>query len=238
MALNLIGIGLDNEKDITVKGLELVRRSKKIYLEIYTSKLSCSVKDLEKFYSKKIIESSRTMIENKLDSILDEAKKDEISLLIIGDVFSATTHIDILLRAKEKKIKVNVVNNASILTAVGVTGLELYKFGRIISIPLDNKNLDSPYQYFLENQKLGLHSLFLLDIKPNRLMAVNEAVSYLIEKGFDKNTMVVGCAALGSSSPEIKYCKASELKLKKYPQCLIIPGKLHFKEEEALNLYK
>ena len=88
MVLNLIGLGLNDEKDITVKGLELVKKSKKVYLEVYTSKLNCSLKDLEKFYGKKIIEASREMVENKLDSILEEAKNEEVSLLIVGDVFS------------------------------------------------------------------------------------------------------------------------------------------------------
>src|SRR3989338_1343449 len=238
MALNLVGIGLNDEKDITVKGLELVKKSRRVYLETYTSKLNCSLKDLEKFYGKKIIEAHRLQVENHLDAILEEAKKEDVALLIVGDVFSATTHIDVLLRAKEKKVKVNIVNNASVLTAIGITGLELYKFGRTISIPFENENLDSPYSYFLENKKLGLHTLFLLDIKPDRLMKVTEAVSYLIKKGLKKDSMIVGCVALGSSSPEIKYCKASQLSLKKFPQCLIIPGNLHFKEEEALNLYK
>ncbi len=33
----LIGIGLYDEKDITVKGLEIVKRVDKVYLEHYTS---------------------------------------------------------------------------------------------------------------------------------------------------------------------------------------------------------
>ena len=37
MPLYLVGLGLADEKDITVKGLEIVRRSKRVYLEAYTS---------------------------------------------------------------------------------------------------------------------------------------------------------------------------------------------------------
>lgn len=33
----LIGLGLADEKDITVKGLEIVRRAARVYLEAYTS---------------------------------------------------------------------------------------------------------------------------------------------------------------------------------------------------------
>lgn len=37
MPLYLVGLGLADEKDITVKGLEVVRRSARVYLEAYTS---------------------------------------------------------------------------------------------------------------------------------------------------------------------------------------------------------
>ena len=52
--LYMIGIGLGDEKDITVKGLEIVKSCDYIYLENYTNFFSVSVKDLEKFYGKKI----------------------------------------------------------------------------------------------------------------------------------------------------------------------------------------
>lgn len=35
--LYLIGLGLADEKDITVKGLEIVRRASRVYLEAYTA---------------------------------------------------------------------------------------------------------------------------------------------------------------------------------------------------------
>jgi diphthamide biosynthesis methyltransferase len=39
--LYLIGLGLADEKDITVKGLEIVKRAERVYLEAYTSILHC-----------------------------------------------------------------------------------------------------------------------------------------------------------------------------------------------------
>lgn len=35
--LYLIGLGLADEKDITVKGLEIVKRAERVYLEAYTA---------------------------------------------------------------------------------------------------------------------------------------------------------------------------------------------------------
>ena len=250
MTLYMIGIGLNDEKDITVKGLELVRNADVVYLESYTSKLNCSVKDLEKLYKKKIIEADRNLIENNSDKILNNAKSKKTVLLVIGDVFSATTHLDLMLRAKEKKIKVEVVNNTSILTAVGIIGLELYKFGKTTSMPYFEESFkaETPYEVIKENLKQGLHTLVLLDIKTdeNRFMTVNEALSQLLEiekkrkeKVITENSKVIGCARLGGNY-KIKYGSVKDLLKEDFGKplhCLIVPGKLHFIEEEALKLY-
>jgi diphthine synthase len=241
--LYLIGIGLNDEKDISVKGLETVRKCESVYLESYTSKLSCSVEDLEKVYGKKIITADRDLVEKKAeDTILKDAKTKETALLIIGDVFGATTHIDILLRAKKANIETKIIHNASILTAVGVTGLELYKFGKTTSIPFNNDDIKSPVNVLKSNQSIGFHTLFLLDLDPlnNKFLTVSEAAGYLLKEGVESETLAVACAQLGSEEPIIKAGKLSEiqsLKIEKYPQCLIIPGNLHFMEEEALKLY-
>lgn len=39
--LYLIGLGLSDEKDITVRGLDIVRSASRVYLEAYTSILLC-----------------------------------------------------------------------------------------------------------------------------------------------------------------------------------------------------
>ena len=134
MALYLIGIGLGNEKDISLKGLEIVKKCDKIYLESYTSKLQCSIKNLAKLYGKKVTTATRKMVEDGMDTILDEAKKKNIALLVIGSVFAATTHINYLIEAKKQNVEVEIIENASIFTAVGLTGLSLYNFGKTASI--------------------------------------------------------------------------------------------------------
>lgn len=244
MALNLIGIGLGDERDITLKGLELIKASDLIYLENYTSKLNCNIKKLEELYQKKIIPANRDLIENK-DEIINNAENKEVSLLIIGDVLGATTHLDIIQRAKEKNIKVNIVHNASILNAVSETGLSLYNFGKVISIPFENKNITSPIKAFEDNQKNGLHTLFLFDLKPdeNKFMQIDEAIKYLTNNGLSKKMQAVACCALGSKKQIIKFAalkklKDSALEFNVFPQCLIIPGNMHFTEEEFLENFK
>lgn len=243
MALYFIGLGLNDEKDISIKGLEIIKKCDIVYLECYTSKLSASIKDLERFYNKKIIKADRNLVENEAeDTILEAAKTKNVAFLVVGDPMAATTHIDLFLRAKKLNIEVKIIHNASILTAVGITGLELYKFGKTTSIPFNNKNIKSPMEVLKNNQKLGLHTLFLLDLEPkkNKFLTINQAIEYLIKNKVKGNTKAIACASLGSDKPFIKFSSLEnlkKLKINKFPQCLIIPGKLHFIEEEVLNTY-
>ncbi|MBS3108133.1 diphthine synthase [Candidatus Woesearchaeota archaeon] len=247
MTLYMIGLGLGDEKDISLKGLEIVRSCDYIYLESYTSKLDVSVKKLEALYGKKIMIADRSLVENDAEkTILKNALASKVAFLVIGDVFSATTHTDLKLRALELGIKVEVIHNASILTAIGVTGLELYKFGKVTSIPFLNDDVRTPLEVLEKNKSIGLHTLMLLDLHPleNKFMNVHSAFEYLLKfknKLFNEETLVVVCCALGMEEQKIKFGKVKDLikiKFDSYPQCLIVPGELHFMEEDSLKTFK
>jgi diphthine synthase len=244
MTLNFIGLGLGDEKDITLKGLETIKKCGIIYLEIYTSILQCSIEDLKKFYGKKIIPANRDLVEKKAEeTILKDSKDKEVAFLVIGDPMCATTHTDLLLRAKKAGIKVKIINNASIISAIGITGLEVYKFGRTASIPFENENIKAPFEVMQNNLKNNLHTLFLLDLRPeeNKFLTVKGAVDYLIKQGMDENQLCIGCARIGSDNPKIKKGKAKDLIKEEFgnpPYCLIVPAKLHFIEEEALEQWR
>lgn len=248
MALYIIGIGLSDEKDITVKGLEIAKKADFVYLESYTSILQCPVSKLEKLYGRKIILADRDLVEKKADEMLQKAEKKDVAFLVVGDPMSATTHIDLMLRAKEKGIEVKVMHNASILTAVGITGLQLYKFGKVTSIPFpENVKAETPYNVLKANKENRMHTLILLDIdvERNKFMTVNEAIKILLEieerkkEGiFTKDAFCIGCARLGSEDFFIRAGKAGELMeidFGKPPHCLIVPSEMHFMEEEALK---
>ena len=47
MVLHLVGVGLGDEQDITLKGLNALKRCSKIYLEAYTSVLTVPKEQLE-----------------------------------------------------------------------------------------------------------------------------------------------------------------------------------------------
>ena len=249
MPLYFIGLGLNNEKDITVNGLEAIKKCDIIYLEDYTSVLNCKKEDLEKFYGKKIILARRNLVEEDNNEILENAKTKNVAFLVSGDPLVATTHIDLFLRAKKEEIKCTIIHNASIVSAIGVTGLQVYKFGKTTSIPLENENIEVPYDVLEDNLSLGLHTLFLLDLNPEegKFMTINDAIRYLLKTEIKKNkkiftekTLCVGCARIGSENQLIKAGTAKELLKKDFGKpihCLIVPGKLHFMEEEALKIY-
>ncbi len=253
MALFLIGIGLGDADDITLKGLELLKQADKVYLESYTSVLNCPVAELEKVIGKTIEPANREVVEKKAEAtILQAAKDGDAALLVIGDPLVATTHIDLIERAKKANIPVKVVHNASIISAIGATGLQVYKFGKTTSIPFAQKDYapETPYLAIEENQKIGAHTLLLLDLKPeeNKFMTINDAIDYLLKielklnkKVFTRDTLCVGCARIGAKDQLIKAGAAKDLQnidFGKPVHCLVIPGNLHFMEEEFLQQFR
>jgi diphthine synthase len=221
--LYLIGLGLSDETDITVKGLEIVKRASRVYLEAYTSILLVDKDVLEKYYGRSIILADREMVESDSDSILADAQTQDIAFCVVGDPFGATTHTDLVLRARELSIPVATIPNASILTGIGGTGLQLYNFGQTVSMVffLDNWRPASFYDRIKENRSIGLHTLVLLDIKvkeqslenmargirvyePPRYMSVGTCAAQMLEVEEDKGegvygpeSLAIGCARVG-----------------------------------------
>ncbi|XP_073227729.1 diphthine methyl ester synthase-like [Porites lutea] len=231
--LYLVGLGLGDAKDITVKGLEIVKRADYVFLEAYTSILCVGQEVLEEFYGRKIQLADRETVEQNSDLILEHANDKDVAFLVVGDPFGATTHTDLVLRAHQLSIPYQVIHNASIMNAVGCCGLQLYNFGETVSIVLwtDTWKPDSFYDKIAANKKQGLHTLCLLDIKvkeqsvenlmrgkkvyePPRYMSVNEAVKQLLEipktrdlKGeepvYTGSSVAVGLARVGSTNQRI-----------------------------------
>jgi len=249
MSLYIISLGLHDYKDISLKALELIKDCDILYLETYTCKYKESIEELEKKFNKEIIPADRTLVETKAETtILENAQTKHVGFLVIGDAMSATTHSDLYLRAKELNIKTYIIPGSSVFTAVGITGLQLYNFGRTGSIPFNTESFKPETYYNILKENKNLHTLMLLDLKDNKYMSIREAINNLLEieekrkeKIFTENTLCIGCARLGSLNPTIIAGSAKELKNDDFGapvHCLIIPGKLHFKEEEMINTYR
>lgn len=247
--LIFIGLGLEDEKGVTIRGLEAAKASDCIFMENYTSTLSeGSVQRLEKSTGKEIILLDRERLEAG-DDILEKAKRETVALLVPGDAMSATTHVDLRLRASELKIDTEIIAGVSALTAIpALLGLQIYKFGRTVTIPIPEPNFNptSFYEMALENFNAGLHTLCLLDIKQdqNRYMTANEAMEVLasieaeLKKGLiiDDRIMCV-VARAGADDALVKaghFKNMVNLDFGPPLHSIVIPGKLHFLEAQAL----
>ncbi|KAK9451211.1 tetrapyrrole methylase [Limtongia smithiae] len=181
--LYLIGLGLSYVEDITVRGLNVVKKCERVYLEAYTSILmAASKEDLEGFYGREVILADRELVESGSDEILENAQTVDVAFLVVGDPFGATTHTDLVIRARELGIPVKAIHNASVMNAVGACGLQLYNFGQTVSLVffMDNWKPDSFYDRIKENRDIGLHTLVLLDIKVKEQSFENMARGRLI----------------------------------------------------------
>lgn len=267
--LHIIGLGLGDERDITLRGLFLVKSASVVFLEAYTSILPIPHSALEDLYNRPIVVADREFVEENCDVIFEAtARPGGAAFLVVGDPFGATTHSDLWLRARERGIHVNVVHNASIVNAVAVTGLQLYRFGQTISLCLwtETNKPTSYYPKLIANRNQDLHTLCLLDIKvkepsldslargkksyePPRYMSIKEAVEQLLlmDKMLSMNelnldSMAVGVARIGQPGQLIVYDSLRRLLNINFGDplhSLIVPArKLHFHELEVLDYFK
>lgn len=141
----------------------------------------------------------------------------------------ATTHTDLVLRARELAIPVRSIHNASIMSAIGATGLQLYNFGQTVSMVFFTETWkpSSFYDRLKENRQTGLHSLVLLDIKvkeqslenltrgrkifePPKFMTVAQCASQMLETEETRGegvcgpqSLAVGVARIGAGDQKM-----------------------------------
>ncbi len=240
MTLYLIGTGM-NENSISADALETLKSCDKVYLENYTVNFPYPIEKLEKLFKIKITELDRAKVED--ESILEEAKTQEIALLVYGDSLSATTHMQLMLECKKQNIKYKVFHNASILTTTAETGLSLYKFGKTTSMPNWTEHTNKPtsfMNYIKDNQSIQAHTLILTDIG----LEISPAITQLKESSEKESVKlpekIIAISNAGTPGQKIFYNSPEEIQNQKIsmPFCLIIPTELHFLEEEALEKLK
>jgi diphthine synthase len=128
-------------------------------------------------------------------------------------------------------------------------GLQHYKFGRTTTIPFPQEGYSptSPYEVISENLSRGLHTLVLLDIdaENSRYMTANEGMHSLMdmERRVGRGTVTAGTlvcviARAGSDDCLVQAGRLGELISENFGptlHTLVVPGKLHFMEEESLE---
>ncbi|PIN95247.1 diphthine synthase [Candidatus Pacearchaeota archaeon CG10_big_fil_rev_8_21_14_0_10_30_48] len=230
MALYLIGLGLD-KRGISLHGKKILKSAnvKKVYLENYTVEFPYTKKELEKELKIKLISADREFVES--ERIVDEAKKEDVVLLIYGSPLSATTHISLINSCKNKKVDFHILHSGSVFDAVAESGLSLYKFGKTASLPKWQRNFNpkSFMEIIKDNQKIGAHSLLLIDIGLSFLDCKKQ-----LEESDLKGKIIV-CSRLGVRSKfyydSLEKIPAGKVKA---PYCIIVLGKLDDYEEESL----
>jgi diphthine synthase len=245
--LTFIGLGLYDKRDISEKGLLLIRNADHVFLEGYTSRLiGATREDLEEFYKKPVRLLMRADVEQHPEELLDCAMKGNTVFLCAGDPMVSTTHADLRIRAADRGIPTAIVHGASIVSAVcGLSGLQNYRFGKSCSVPFPQAHWSptSPMDVILENQNLRLHTLVYLDIHDDRYMTVNEAVHLLEEMARKKQVtipMYVGIARAGSDTPVVRAGTAEVLGSTDFGpplHVLVVPGELHDMERMYLSRF-
>ncbi len=253
MTLYLIGIGLWDENDLSCKARAILARCCKIYAETYTSRLmGANWPALEKRVGTTITLVDRETVEQRPGPILAAAGTSDVAFLVVGDAMAATTHVDLRLRAHRHGVETQLVHGASVLTAVpGELGLQHYKFGRTTTLgyPEGDYLATSPYDMICENLERGLHTLVLLDIRAaeGRFMTADEALAVLArfesraERGvFTSERLVCVVARAGSPAPLVAADRFDALAAYEFGtplHSLVVPGRLHFMEEDALKAF-
>lgn len=241
MTLSLISTGLADEKDLSLRALDEAKACDVLYVELYTMKLATTLAALSELTGKPVTLLHRGDLEERSSRLIEEAKAKRVGVLVGGDCLSATTHITLVLEAAAKGVETRIIHGSSIFSAVAETGLSIYKFGRTVTMPLPEKGpADTVLRGIEENFSAGLHTLILLDLdnEKNTYMSVTQAIGRLTEAGVSPDTLVVGVARLGHTDSLIKAGKLTEVATVDFgeaPHCLVVPGPLHFLEEDALK---
>lgn len=233
--LYIIGLGL-TERGISKEGLLAIEKCKKVYLENYTVDFPYALEELH--LGKKIEVLERKDIES--NRLIKEAKSKKIALLVYGSPLFATTHMSLIIDAEKQKVKTRVIYSASIFDAIAETGLQLYKFGKIASMPFwrNNYEPDSFLDIVKDNQSINAHSLILIDIGMNFKKSLVQLEMAAHNKDIKIDKLIV-CSKMGSREKEVYYGTFEELRKKdiEKPFCFIIPNELHFLEGEGLGRF-
>ncbi|WP_311170938.1 diphthine synthase [Halobellus ordinarius] len=242
--LTFIGLGLYDERSITVEGRDALADADRAVAEFYTSHLiGTSVEELSAYHDIDIDVRDRAGVEQHPDDILDAAEDEHVAFLTAGDTMISTTHVDLRLRAIERGIDTRVIHGVTAQTAAsGLTGLQNYRFGKAVTLPFPYAHgaegvPESVIESIEANRERGLHTVVYLDIKAERgeYMTADAAAEMLAADWAD--VLGVAVARAGSPDPTVAADRLSALAERDFGDplhLLVVPGDLHHIESDAL----
>ncbi len=243
-----VGLGISGAKSIPHEALEVLSKADIVYLEQFTSPIGKSdLAKIKKMTNGEFKAAKRWLVEDG-NEILKKAKRKKVVLLSYGDPYIATTHIELRTRAIQEKIKTYSIHASSSLTSmIGECGLQFYKVGKIATIMSEMNSLTTPYYVIYKNIIEGNHTVLLLEYNQDKdfFLDPKDALLGLIEteKGqkrnvIDYSTYAIVASRIGFKDQSIISGKISSLKKMNFgkpPHTVIIPGRLHFTESDALK---
>jgi diphthine synthase len=251
--LTFVGLGLYDERSITIEGRDVLQSADRVFAERYTSRLvGASFEALEDYHDVDVEVRDRDGVERDPEPILAAAETDDVVFVTAGDTMISTTHVDLRLRAHDRGIDTRIVHGTTAQTAASsLTGLQNYRFGKATTLPFEYAHggdgvPDSVRETIDANADRGLHTLVYLDIKvdgPDRpadapdetYMTASTAAEYLSDPYPDRLAVVV--ARAGSPDPVVVADTLSALADRTFGDplhLLVIPGELHHVEAAAL----
>ncbi|MHB8633841.1 MAG: diphthine synthase [Thermoplasmatota archaeon] len=246
--LHLIGLGLHEPRGMSLLGLERARSAKAVYVEFYTAAMAGGMQALVEVVGRPVELLDRLGVERGAPRLVEEARLGDVALLVPGDPLAATTHTDLLVRARGAGVRVVVTHAASIFSAApGLLGLQHYKMGRTTTLvrPRPGWNPQSPFHAVAENHERGLHTLVLLDLQVDEgyFMTATEGLERLLDLAeragsawFGPDTPVGVVARAGSVDPALATGPASHLRGRDFGpplHCILVPGEMQVVEREA-----
>ena len=249
--LVFVGMGLHNERDVSLRGLDEAKTADSIFVELYTSLMpNLDLDKLANLVGRELVPVSRRMLEEENGrAIIEAAMRGKVIFFAPGDPLVATTHVDLRMRAVRAGVRTRIVHSASIISAaIGLSGLQNYKFGGSVTIPFPCNCSASvtPLNVIRRNRESGLHTLCFLDLdaEKKQYLTINEALRAMLEAAsgrcddvITEDRLVVGIARAGAADPVVRAGSVGQIIIHDFgdpPHVLIFPGRLHFVEAEAL----
>ena len=244
-----VGLGISGTKSIPIEVVKIIQDADIVYLEIFTSPISQTYEEeIKNMVNGSFKIAKRWLVEDGQE-ILKASKSSSVVLLSYGDPYMATTHIELRTRAELENIETKTVHSASIITSmIGEAGLQFYKVGRVVTIMNEKKSTITPYTAINKNLTQGLHSVILLEYNHDKkyFLDPKNAISNLldIEKEQKKSilsddTFAIIASRIGFETQKIisgKFSNLLKVDFGEPPHSIIIPGKLHFTESDAINV--
>ncbi len=243
-----VGLGVSGEESIPIEVVKIIQKADLVYLESFTSPIYKRHEEKIKSLTTGDFKIAKRWLVEDGKEILSAAKASNVVLLSYGDPYVATTHIELRTRAKLEKIETKTIHSASAITAmVGEAGLQFYKIGRIVTIMNEKKSVLTPYTTIFKNLLQGLHTILLLEYNEaeNYFLDPKNAIKYLLEIEKEQkrnvvnyNTFAVVASRIGLKTQTItsgKFSNLLKINFGEPPHSVIITGKLHFTESDAIK---